>query len=259
MSVISNSTLAGSSGQGGAGYAIERSLRFNLADSAYLNRTPSSAGNQKTYTYSTWIKRADVATGRQVWFAAIPSGSNYVQFSFEVNNIKLYFRYNGGTSYVLTTDALFRDTSAWYHVVIAVDSTQATSTDRVKIYVNGVNYSYTGTVLPQNSDTTINSAVQHAISSYQPYGSSAYFNGYMADVHFIDGQALTPSDFGEYDDNNVWQPKEVDSSLLVAGITNATGALSLYNLGANHATKASPVSFSPSMPSILARLVEGRL
>ena len=114
--------------------------------------------------------------------------------------------------YVLDTDALFRDTSAWYHVVVAVDSTQATSTDRVKIYVNGVNTPYTGTVFAQNTDTTINSAVQHAISSYQPYASGAYFNGYLADVHFIDGQALAATDFGEYDDNNVWQPKKYSGS-----------------------------------------------
>ena len=207
MSVISNNTLAGSSGQGGSGYEIERSLRFNEGDSPYLSWTPSSAGNQKTYTHSAWLKRADVDTGRQNWFSAIPTGSNYVQFYFNANKIRLTFRYNGGTAYVLDTVALFRDTSAWYHVVVAVDSTQATSTDRVKIYVNGVNTPYTGTVFPQDSDTTINSAVQHAISSYQPYANGVYFNGYMADVHFIDGQALTPTDFGEYDNNNVWQPK----------------------------------------------------
>ena len=90
MSVLSNNILAGSSGQGGGGYEIERSLRFNSADSAYLNRTPSSAGNQKTYTHSVWLKRADVATQRQNWFSAIPTGTNYVQFSFNANKIRLY-------------------------------------------------------------------------------------------------------------------------------------------------------------------------
>ena len=211
MSVISNNQLAGASGQGGTGqggaYEIERSLRFNSSDSAYLSRTPASASNQKTYTCSVWLKRSDDTTGRQIWFAAIPTSTNYTQFCFENNKLTLYFRYNSGTAYTYTTDALFRDPSAWYHVVIAVDSTQATASDRLKIYVNGVSFSYSGTLFPQNTDTTLNSAVQHAVSSYQPYASGAYFNGYMADMYFIDGSALGSTSFGAFDTNGVWQPK----------------------------------------------------
>ena len=261
MSVISNSALAGSSGQGGgaAGYAVERSLRFNSGDSAYLNRTPSSAGNQKTYTHSVWLKRADVATGRQVWFAAIPSASNYAQLSFYDNKIRLYFRYNGGTAYVLDTVALFRDTSAWYHVVVAVDSTQATSTDRVKIYVNGVNTPYTGTVFAQNTDTTFNSAVQHAISSYQPYASGVYFNGYMADIQFIDGQALAATDFGEFDTNNVWQPKEFAGTYGTNGFkldfsdTSSNAALGTDSSGAGNNWSVNNLDAAlTSPPSILS-------
>ena len=213
MSIIGSNILAGAAGAGtgaGAGasdYQIERSLRFNSSDSAYLSRTPASASNQKTYTCSVWLKRSDDTTGRQIWFAAISTSTNYTQFCFENNKLTLYFRYNSGTAYTYTTDALFRDPSAWYHVVIAVDSAQATASDRLKIYVNGVSYSYSGTVFPQNTDTTVNSAIQHAVSSYQPYASGAYFNGYMADMYFIDGSALASTDFGEYDANNVWQPK----------------------------------------------------
>ena len=206
MSLGSESNFFFGAAGAGTGYEIERSVRFNEGDSAYLSRTFAS-GNQKTYTYSTWLKRSDVDTTRTVFFAAAPTSSNYVQFSFNTNKITLFFRYLAGTAYTLTTDAEFKDTSAWYNVVIAVDSTQAVDTDRVKIYVNGVNYSYTGTVFNQDTLTTVNSAVQHAISSYQPYSPGAYFNGYLADIYFIDGQALEHTRFGNFDDNGVWQPK----------------------------------------------------
>jgi hypothetical protein len=206
MSVVSNNILAGASGQGGAGYEIERSLRFNSADSAYLNRTPSAAGNQKTWTWSGWVKLTDI-TNQTFIFAA--GSSPYVQIY--TDSSKLYIQTNQG--YLLTTQ-VFRDPSAWQHWVFAFDTTQATAANRVKFYINGTEVTTWDvdqrSSITQNVDTGVNAAVSHAIG--KQVTGSGFSNTYLADVHFIDGQALAPTNFGETDDNGVWQPKEFDGT-----------------------------------------------
>jgi len=191
----------------GGGYQIERSLRFNSADSAYLNRTPASAGNRQIFTWSGWVKRSAIA--QHVLFSA-PDGSGYFRWEIDSGaNQAEVIAYNG-TSITCryTTANLFRDPSAWYHFVFAIDTTQATSTNRVKIYVNGVSASVTQTTaITQNTNTPINSTVEHAIGRSANFGPY-YFSGYMTEVNFIDGQALTPSSFGETDaQTGVWKPK----------------------------------------------------
>ena len=204
MSVVSNNILAGASGQGGAGYAIERSLRFNASDSAHLSRTPSAAGNRKTWTWSGWVKRSTL--GMKVMFGHYQTSSSpygaYIGFVSD----QLTFVSNPIAD--VRTTRLFRDTSAWYHIMVAVDTTQSTANDRVKMYVNGVRETIfsTQTNPTQNADTEINKAIEHTIGQMKPIGF--YFDGNLADVHFIDGQALAPTDFGETDDNGVWQPKK---------------------------------------------------
>ncbi len=202
MSVVSNNILAGASGQGGGGYEIERSLRFNSADSAYLTRTPSAAGNQKTWTWSGWVKLADI-TNQTFIFAA--GSSPYVQIY--TDSSKLYIQTNQG--YLLTTQ-VFRDPSAWQHWVFAFDTTQATAANRVKFYINGTEVTTWNvdqrSSITQNVDTGVNATVSHAIG--KQVTGSGFSNAYLANIHFIDGQALAPTDFGETDDNGVWQPKE---------------------------------------------------
>jgi hypothetical protein len=139
------------------------------------------------------------------------TGSNNAQFSF-LNDLRLRF-YAGGSTYVYT-EATFRDPSAWYHVVLSVDTTAATSADRVKIYVNGILQIASASAYPSlNADLPFNQAVEHNIARY--WSGIEYFDGYLADIHFIDGQALTPSSFGEFDTNGVWQP--IDASGLTFG------------------------------------------
>ena len=215
MSVIGSNILAGASGQGGAGgYEIERSLRFNSGDSAYLNRTPSSAGNQKTFTWSGWIKRTEFG-GNKTFFSSATSNTSNPRTDWQFYDDTLYVTFNpSGSSWLnVRTSRVLRDPSAWYHIVIAVDTTQGTNTDRVKIYVNGVRETsfLEYSTLTQNLEVHINSAVQHSIGRYEA-GDTNYFPGYLADVHFIDGQALAPTDFGEFDTNGVWQPKQFDGS-----------------------------------------------
>ena len=205
MSVISNNSLAGSSGQGGAGggYEIERSLRFNSSDSANLSRTPSSSSIRNKYTWSGWVKRCQLGSTTHYLFFA-KDGTNIDFLAFEADSIMWYNALSGG---VTSTDK-FRDPSAWYHVVFSVDSTQATSADRVKIYVNNRQItSFSSSLFPsQNRDFAINHHVAHSIGTYDNSIYSSNF--YLADINFIDGQALSATDFGEYDANNVWQPKK---------------------------------------------------
>jgi hypothetical protein len=117
----------------------------------------------------------------------------------------VYF-YTGSFQLKLITSQVFRDMSAWYHIVVAVDTTQATDTNRVKIYVNGSQVtSFLSTLYPsQNTDTSVN---QSGAPCRVGAGTSLYFNGYMSDVYLIDGQQLAPSDFGEFDeDSGIWKP-----------------------------------------------------
>ena len=198
------------------GYQINRSLRFNSSDSAYLNRTPSSAGNRKTWTWSGWVKRSELGGSGNVVFSAYSGSVNqdlYITFvnsstsTGPTDGISLYSP-SGGNNIAIASEGVLRDTSAWYHIVVACDTTQTTAANRVKIYVNGSEVAYNQTTYPtQNQELNINNTQPHAIGS-RPNGLSAFFNGYLAEVYFIDGQALAASDFGEYDDNNIWQPKE---------------------------------------------------
>ena len=201
---VFNNILAGASGAtGAAGYEIERSLRFNSGDSAYLSRD-FSAGNRRTWTWSGWVKRSTVDGSYMSVFGAGGSNRDRIQF---FNNQKLVVNFNEGADGTVEVDQVFRDPSAWYHIVAAVDTTQATASNRVKIYVNGsqVTAFDTATYPSQNYETRLNNNIATYIG--QSSDNNFYFDGYLADVHFIDGQALAASDFGEYDDNNVWQPK----------------------------------------------------
>jgi hypothetical protein len=205
---VFNNILAGASGAtGAAGYQIDRSLRFNSGDSSYLSRTPSSEGNRRTWTWSGWVKRSKLGVQQALFMCEI-SFSEFAQLSFNSSDqLQSYLDDDGsGGQIINATSAVFRDTSAWYHVVWSVDSTKATASDRVKLYVNGVDQSYTGGNIPQDGSHAINSTTNHSIG-IRLYNSTVELDAYLAEVHFIDGQALAPTDFGEYDDNGVWQPK----------------------------------------------------
>ena len=185
------------------GYSISRSVRFNSSDSAYLSRTPASAGNRKTWTWAGWVKRSDLsASFRQLFTAA---DNNYAQNGFDDLGRLRHYPLNNGNAAIRTV-ALFRDPSAWYHIVFYTDTTNATASDRLRIYVNGVRQDVTGTFPSQNLDLSFNQAIAHNIGRY--HTGSEYFSGYLADIHFIDGQALDPTSFGEFSaTTGVWMPK----------------------------------------------------
>ena len=199
--------------QAGA-YEIEQSLRFNSADSAYLNRTPGSAGNRKTWTFSCWLKLASLTQGeRNILFGPAGVGGYGGVTIYQNNGLRFAHAWDpAGTDYIRQTAAVFRDPSAWYHVVYWCDTTQ--SGTRWKIYVNGVEQtletpSGNNGEPSQNTDLPINSTNAHYLGGNPTYG---YFSGYLAEVNFIDGSALDPEDFGEFDDNGVWRPKRYTGS-----------------------------------------------
>jgi len=192
------------------GYEIERSLRFNSADSAYLNRTPSTAGNRKTWTWSGWLKRTKLAT--QYFFFGGTSSTEAAYLGFASEKLIVGSRVGGGFDTDLVPTMVFRDFSAWYHLVVAYDTTESTASNRVKIYVNGVQVTtFDAATYPGlNTETYINATNLHYLSRH-PNG--LYFDGYLADVHFIDGQALDPTDFGEFDaTTGAWNPIEYTGS-----------------------------------------------
>jgi len=181
-----------SAADGGSPYTTaQRSLRFNSADSASLSRTPASAGNQKTWTWSSWVKKSRINTGDQVNNLFAAGSTFFVRFSDDDggNNLRIY---NSSPSCSLVTSSKFRDPSAWYHIVIVCDTTQATASNRLKMYVNNVQQTtfFEATYPAQNADLLWNSTNAHLISG---------LDGYLALVHFIDGYAYDPSYFGETD------------------------------------------------------------
>jgi hypothetical protein len=196
---------------GQQGYQISRSLRFNSADSAYLNRTPASAGNRRTFTWSGWVKRSKLGDENKTFTAGSGGTITYLQFQDNVTDGLTFARYTGTHTFRLSTTQVFRDSSAWYHITLAVDTTQAIDTNRVKIYVNGTQITVftTATYPAQNLDLEINNTNDHRIGSGTgSFSASGYLDGYLTEIHFIDGQALTPSSFGETDaTTGSWKPK----------------------------------------------------
>ena len=190
-------------GNQSSGDIITNSLRFD-GSSSYLYHTHQS-GNKDTFTFSSWIKFGDLDndTSADVLFSVTNTG--YVIIRFEDKQLD-YLDYDGSDVGTVSTNRLFRDVSAWYHIVVAIDMTQSTDSNRVKLYVNGSQESSfaTATYQPQNQDTVVNTAAEHRIGRE----SGNYFSGYMADVNFIDGTAYAASDFGETNDNGVWIPKK---------------------------------------------------
>ena len=169
------------------GYDIDNSLKLEADDLQNLNKTFSSAGNRKIWTFSCWFKRTEIGGSiRDSLFASYVDTNNRLRFNYSNEAIQLFGK-TSGTTINVTTNALYRDASAFYHVVWACDTTQSTAADRFKLYVNGqqVTSFSTATYPAQDSEPLINSNVAHYIG--QRGDVQAYANGYIAETHFVDG------------------------------------------------------------------------
>ena len=193
------------------GYEISNSLRFNDGDSPQLNlANVGTVTNNKIFTYSVWIKKSSIESANQSIISA-ESGNNRSQLLFRSGSndaIRIVETSDAYSSFntLLTTAALFRDPSAWYHIVLSYDSTDGTAGDRVKIYVNSVLQTLSGTTADEDFTTPFNEESYNLDIGH--LNNSEFLDGYMSDAHFIDGQALTPTSFGETNDNGVWIPKK---------------------------------------------------
>ena len=190
------------------GYDVANSLRFNDGSSDYLNRTPSSAGNRRTFTISVWLKIGLNGSYRTI----IGAGGGATRDRLQIfNNDTLVFNLNDSTDASLISSQVLRDPSSWYHVVCAVDTTQSTSSNRVKLYLNGSQITSFGTsnYPTQNYDCRLNNNIETFIG--QSSANNFYYDGYMTEFVFIDGQALDPTSFGEFDEDSptIWKPKDV--------------------------------------------------
>ena len=196
----------------GGGFEVANSLRFDDGSTDYLSRTPSSAGSQQKFTFSVWVKRCTL--GYEYIFSQGYNGNNNNVLVFNDDNSITVWNYQGGFQYLLKTDTdvLFRDVSAWYHFIVAVDTTQATASDRVNMYVNGnliTDFRSGEETYPSlNTNLIINTTNNFKIGTY--WDTSIPFDGYMSEVCLIDGQQLDPTSFGEFDENSgIWKPIDV--------------------------------------------------
>jgi hypothetical protein len=192
---------------GTTGYQIARSLRFNSADSAYLNRTPASAGSRTTWTFSGWLKRT--VTGSDTFVLAGYGGASNDQIlNFYINSSDK-FVVDSYTNIYRVSTRVYRDPGAHMHVVVAWDTNNATAQNRCRIWVNNEEITAwdTNATISSGQLGGINGAWTNEIGRRSTQNDK-YFSGYMSDIRFIDGQALTPSSFGETDSaTGVWVPK----------------------------------------------------
>ena len=220
-------------------YDVANSLRFHGGSSDHLTRTPRSTGNRRTFTMSLWIKRSKITDNYPIMFKQITDASNFTQFYIDNQDQLTFYVENGsGSGYTSfqNCNILLRDPSSWYHVMASVDTTQASADNRVKIYVNGTQQTSfnTNTQINQNIDVAgVNTTGAFGIG-YASNNNSQHWNGYMAEVVFVDGTALSPTDLGEFDEDspNIWKPKDV------SGLTFGTNGFYLdfensSNLGAD--------------------------
>jgi len=189
------------------GYDIENSLKFEPDNSESITTTNQAAGNQKTWTWSGWLKRTELSYN---WATLFGAGNTFIRF---YSDDRLGFDMYDGTVYDLITTQVFRDTSAWYHIVAILDTTQATESERARLYVNGERMTVfdTETYPPQNADLAVGG--QGSSSNWLQlgtfYSGGNKYAGYMAEIHYLNGTVAEPTEFGEYDsDSGIWIPKE---------------------------------------------------
>ena len=195
-------------------YEIDNSIKIEPDNDEGLYFTPSSTTNTDTFTFSCWFKRTEISNQINTLFGSYTDGSNHALFRFKTDDtLELRF-VTTGTGKILVSDMLFRDTSGFYHMVLAVDTTDGTTANRVKVYINGEQITLTGDYPNQNQDCIgINTASKAMNVGYLSNVSNVEFAGYIAEAHHIDGSQLSSTDFGQYDeDSGIWKPKAYTGS-----------------------------------------------
>jgi len=194
------------------GYNVANSVRFNDGDSAYMHKTPGGDGNQRTFTFSCWIKLGDLSGAHRTIFSVGADNNNTIRMLVRSNDkFQAYCAISGSDVIDYQTNRLLRDVSAWMHLCLAVDTTQGTAGDRVKIYINGTQETSFSTTDQPDQNTDLPFSTNQMEIGRRHDNTSQFFDGYMAEVVFIDGLALAPTSFGEFDEDSptIWKPKDV--------------------------------------------------
>ena len=251
---------------GATGYEIEQSLRLDNGNTGYLSRTPASAGNRRTWTFSTWVKRGELGVERGIFGVGTNSSEPNVGFSLYFFTDDCIRVWTNGANASIRTTAKYRDTSAWYHVVLKA----STSSPYFNLYVNGAEITdFTlddRATYPGTNDTEVNQAnTAHYVGGWKngPYTS---LRAYLAETHFIDGTALNPTSFGETGDYGEWKPIEVEGltygtngfylNFAGGGVLSATGGNSTATDGDYKAASfTSSGTFTPSVDGYVEYLV----
>ncbi len=206
-----NQLLIGAAASAGGSGGPIKSVRFNSDDSAYLNRSATDSGSDVyKYTVSWWMKIGSIGTDRTVVsFATNNAVNGWTKIHLRTDNRLSIFGDSTGTALSIRPTMLFRDPSAWYHCVVSLDTTQSTYSDQAKFYINGVQQTdFTGTTaFAQNTALSIGDATTHHVG-VEPNSVGTlrnYFDGYIADLHVVEGQIKEATDFGAFDNSGVWQ------------------------------------------------------
>ena len=205
----------------GGAYEVANSCRFNDGDSAYMHKTPGSAGNRRKFTFSCWIKKGDIAPSDDTClFSGNNSDDETRPDDIRIRDTgKLYVSFRNTNDGIVSTQRVLRDPSAWMNIVVAVDTEQGTAANRVKIYINGVqesNLEGDGSGSPtypsEDHDCTgFGRDTKITVGARSKDSPDKFFDGYMAEVCYIDGSQLAATSFGEFDEDSptIWKPKDV--------------------------------------------------
>jgi hypothetical protein len=193
-----------------SGYDVDNSCRFNRADSPYMHITPGGDGDLRKFTVSFWCKRGTLTTGSGTGRQVIFSTATNDAITFDGSNDKFAFLEDGGDA--LVTNRVFRDCSAWYHIVVAVDTEQGVAANRIKLYVNGVLETSFSTTCQTSQDADMGFGKGSEMMSVgrSEYDDNRHFDGYLAEFYYINNSQLAASDFGEFDEDSptIWKPKD---------------------------------------------------
>ena len=243
----------------GGGYEVANSCRFNDGDSAYMHITPSGAGNRRTFTFSFWFKRSSITILQEI-FSSGASGDNEFFYGFRADDTFEIYDYQDATKQHLITNRLFRDVGAWYHFCIIVDTTDGTSANRTKLFVNGIQEtSFSTETYPSQNDDLVLTQNQEIDIGRKKTSSAHHIDGYLAEVVFIDGTAYAASNFGEFDEDSptIWKPKDVsgltfgtngfyldfeDSADLGADVSGNSNDFTVTNLAATDQATDTPTN-----------------
>ena len=204
-------------------YTIDQSIRYNDDDSPILKKTYSGAGTEETFTLSMWVKRGGIGAGLGAsnlgltLFSGGADVSNYGEIVFRSSGhstqdcLEFYNSTSGSTNMMLKTNRLFRDPSAWYHLVFVMDTTNDVSTERLRMYINGVRETSFATETYPAKDTVpnFNTATEHGVGGFAVSTDTRFFDGYLAEIVFLDGTATDCNSFAEFNSSGIWIPKDV--------------------------------------------------